>query len=1340
MYMGNPDILRTFEFSVQKRILEFCNKINGTSADLYILMARKAACFVNALERASLLSIDGRVISERVLDCRIDWDDIESVIIIDDVIISGTTLYQTINDIKEKNPNISIKVIVLGLNSKWFNPHLLCNDQRETYIEPPIKILSNTECIRLSGDIVKMLSLIPLPYNIDYPIYNTLKLDDNAYAQMLSLPGWELAEASSLVQDNKNVFTYSFIPSPSILSNGGVFFNNQLIQNSLLKIRIYGRTNLGKRKGVHSVTIVPMAVLPPLKCDDVEKLFSLFSGIQKDALSAYLTTITSKLRFVQFAIADQLAKVFIREIDYLTDRETVIVRENETMRLLFPECIISNIISAADQNLFNLDYEYHDSVNEPKTFSHKYSQEDFIGINNTLISPFLDMYYNAEIPARRLALEFGPSVFCMKDYKKIISRLKQGYSLIDLENLLPTYSFEQKKRIVSAFLDKAVDNGIAVPITVLEEDTIYRAFRHGEDVQFGQREERLCMELFNAFNEEVSRKTWQKIWVEKLMVLFLKIGETKFLDPIQTDVSGYSSIASVRYYLQGPLVIKNTNQTYSDNPCLGYEDKAKWLSRDLLLSNKFPLKLESGMYVFDEDSFNEMNYTDHDQEIIIDPSLINEATAIGEVIGKLIDNSINKKLPCLNSDDLVALSCCIEPKDIIGALAAEINIAVKLFQDGFDHNAIEQLCVDIEFSDNTDVEKIKNIRSGYFFQSINDGIRKYKWFKTRYPQTIIERVKSQYRRRRDIVLWESLWSPNAGCNSENEIDLKILKFIDLEGLWLMCVKVYILILEYHFYFVHNDFAKANKIFIQLEAIEKELQAFPHNTNLLVQILPFIASFKKYRDEKFFNERVFGIVMGRLDSMMKRAFSIVENAGDNFKSFNHRPVIRYYQAALYVCVENPEYKSIVTDIFISVVFRMGKNADGVKPILTDMPTTKSLKHDENGVWYIGIGSGAEFWLLQFAVELMTRLRGKSNYKFVFFPYLCDSCKIKYIDGVKISCNNFKNLNQQLHEWIASIPMQTNTIYEVKEASIKKSIKDVNKKFKDVVEVEKEVIILDTPSPIEFSKTKYSINMAGLCKKQVNIGILTIVTEEAQAILNSFSDVETYHIDNRYFDEFNYRLSDDKCITGVHLQSADQGNTSIVSAFNALIRNYSCDYIILLGIAGSVKEEIDICDVYIGTGVLYYDRRKEKPDGSVEHRGMVFNNSFSFSQHLNRFFIRHSEPAVFESSFSDQSDVSFKVHRGLIGSGEAVIGNDLSPIKSWLQTVNSKVGVVETEAAGFFQAYYETGGNLINSDGLVTDIIAIRGISDKANKEKNDNYRLIASLNAVQCLKKLIDLLY
>lgn len=49
--------------------------------------------------------------------------------------------------------------------------------------------------------------------------------------------------------------------------------------------------------------------------------------------------------------------------------------------------------------------------------------------------------------------------------------------------------------------------------------------------------------------------------------------------------------------------------------------------------------------------------------------------------------------------------------------------------------------------------------------------------------------------------------------------------------------------------------------------------------------------------------------------------------------------------------------------------------------------------------------------------------------------------------------------------------------------------------------------------------------------------------------------------------------------------------------------------------------------------------------------------------------------------------FRVHRGPIGSGDAVITDEHADIRQWLHTVHEKVLAVETEAAEVVQAFHE-----------------------------------------------------
>ncbi len=72
----------------------------------------------------------------------------------------------------------------------------------------------------------------------------------------------------------------------------------------------------------------------------------------------------------------------------------------------------------------------------------------------------------------------------------------------------------------------------------------------------------------------------------------------------------------------------------------------------------------------------------------------------------------------------------------------------------------------------------------------------------------------------------------------------------------------------------------------------------------------------------------------------------------------------------------------------------------------------------------------------------------------------------------------------------------------------------------------------------------------------------------------------------------------------------------------------------------------------------------------------------------------------------------MHRGPIGSGNAVVTDADSYIRTWLQGVNENVLAVETEAAGAAQTFHEVAGWSATPYGWLT----IRGISDAADEHK------------------------
>ena len=49
MYLRKVDIINFFDDVMKREVIKFCNRINESDADVFILMARKAACFFQVL-------------------------------------------------------------------------------------------------------------------------------------------------------------------------------------------------------------------------------------------------------------------------------------------------------------------------------------------------------------------------------------------------------------------------------------------------------------------------------------------------------------------------------------------------------------------------------------------------------------------------------------------------------------------------------------------------------------------------------------------------------------------------------------------------------------------------------------------------------------------------------------------------------------------------------------------------------------------------------------------------------------------------------------------------------------------------------------------------------------------------------------------------------------------------------------------------------------------------------------------------------------------------------------------------------------------------------------------
>jgi adenosylhomocysteine nucleosidase len=121
-----------------------------------------------------------------------------------------------------------------------------------------------------------------------------------------------------------------------------------------------------------------------------------------------------------------------------------------------------------------------------------------------------------------------------------------------------------------------------------------------------------------------------------------------------------------------------------------------------------------------------------------------------------------------------------------------------------------------------------------------------------------------------------------------------------------------------------------------------------------------------------------------------------------------------------------------------------------------------------------------------------------------------------------------------------------------------------------------------------------------------------------------------------------------------------------------------------------------------------------------------------QAVNSFFTAYGDPAVLSVTESTGRSVSFRVFHGPVGSGEAVIANRRSGIRKFLHAYNEKILAVDMEAGGLSQFCHET----LSASGAVPGWVVIRGMSDHADRAKNDDQHDSAARNAAHTLHLMI----
>jgi adenosylhomocysteine nucleosidase len=248
------------------------------------------------------------------------------------------------------------------------------------------------------------------------------------------------------------------------------------------------------------------------------------------------------------------------------------------------------------------------------------------------------------------------------------------------------------------------------------------------------------------------------------------------------------------------------------------------------------------------------------------------------------------------------------------------------------------------------------------------------------------------------------------------------------------------------------------------------------------------------------------------------------------------------------------------------------------------------------------------------------------------------------------------------------------------------------------------------------------------QQLGLGVITILPEETHALVLALQ-LHATSVGGLRFYEAEVRLRG-STVKVAAIQALGPGQRSTMSAYARMHEYYNPRTVALVGIGGGIHRSLRPGDVVVATRVIYYDLRKETPDG-VWHRGEEREAPAETGHAVNAFFADH-EPAEFPVADPAGATRIMRMRAGLIGSGEAVIANHDAEILRYLASFNDKVLAVDTEAGGLALACHEQSA----TTGRLHGWAVVRGISDDAGAGKNDDYHQIASWHAAIALRELL----
>lgn len=1374
MQEQETDFMACFDPTIAPYVVEFGKRLTRYTEeyDVVLLMARKAVCFAEALRLLRLTSYQCIVTSQRVLDLNLEWLRNKKIAIIDDALITGTTIYQTVQKLKRVGCNVD--VYVLCVNTEWWSPQLV--QPKDPYLK-----LNDERTASFCSDIVDAISLIPIPYSTDYPLYTGLRLYPEDFDSLLSTPYWLVNDVTSSLQVKRRVFSKTFEPTASMAAKLNESLGLEIDKHCLIKVRLYGREH-STQKPFFWCNLLPIVAIEPLSKGVVDSLFTSIchhSGCE-DKIYCWFDTSGStievsnsrykaKLHLIQYVLATRLASLWFDSVQAAMSRKLHFQQDSQSVSFLFPYPILNALKSIAYMSGKILSqasflpaspekakivngYPYDIVIDAP------YRGDDGWNIEMHLTNPFLQLHEKYEIPARLRALEHGPRIFedqkLSQEHSHYINRLEKGFSLNEIRTWLDHLNGKglPTQKAISQFLDRMIDRGIVVPTTCISGNFVFRGYRHGEDVKFGEDEKKLIGHTLKAFTKALDREIVSGREVEKLTALLIRQGlASGFLVKPEKNVMGAPNTIGIRYSLHGAVVEEDSTKMWScESGCS---------IRDILTSSKY-IKEET---FSEEQKRKRINmFGSYAYRVVfsgkdrsgIKVNGIDEARIFGHLFGLLrrVGRKYSQKAR-LTEAELTLLATIPTPRDLAGALAAEVKWGERSFRRQEESLSRPPLH-EIETPQlETLAGNFRNAKENTLLVALHSGTWKYRRFFSKEVWKIVTRVGEGLEASEDPnvailgAFWGKIWNESKDrANTPPPEELK--HIISRAAEWLYAMRVYYLMTEIAFLTeLARRSPKANlnkavgRALSELEFCEKQATALHTPERFYADALPEkiasgTLSAEKLRD---FSLRAMKRKVIQATDILNTVDAVASNYGVP------QPLLIYSSCMLISFACQPTLSKALHDRVVQIIqnsrTEYRKSMGGAEHSIRIVPP--EFHEQNNSVMVVAYGHKELEYMVKTLCLVATALAPDADFRILVMHDLPNHAMVYCAKGtneyfgrmlwnvMNTAVEAYPNFVNRLVTLSGGPSLEEKDLADFAQRQLKTT-------FGESIVSGK----LDVPSNYTSLVTKEYQTILDVQRKtgrsKVDVGIITIVADEARAVedfLSSYPDVRPDVPGRKSTNDFtlgslpskNEQTHSVACILALK-----QGNQAVMPAYQVLCEEFQPTLVVLLGIGGVIHKDLRIGDVCVANAVLNYDFRAETECG-VER---TFDPLPPLEPWLLKIYHRlekkHGEEMKFQVKDSDKTR-EFRVRIGPIGSGGAVVKDADSEIRAWLERVSRKATLVETEAVGVAQQFQS---DKLRHDWATKGYMVVRGASDGADKDKDKLFRYHAAQNAMVFLAEFL----